>query len=115
MTDSKTSVKPLERLSELITDAHTQIQKDFLNINPVVGVNRRMRDSGIPVDVMTIDCLKTGKRIIIVLHDQHPDIIQYQFSFKAEEPSDEFNNLPLSELTIKILYDWMKDYFQSTH
>jgi hypothetical protein len=105
------SEKPLEKLSDFATEAHTRIQQDFEDINPVVGLSQGMRTIGIPADAMTIDCLKTGKRIIIVLHDQQPEIVQYQFSFKAQDPAEEFEILQFSELSAQIMYDWMKDYF----
>ena len=108
------SEKNLEILSNLVTDAHSRIQNDFENLNPIVGVSRGMRSIGIPADAMTIDCLKTGKRIIIILHDQQPEVLQYQFSFKAEDPAEEFMTLAIKELSVQILYDWMKEYFNIT-
>lgn len=105
--------KNLKTLCDLATEAHTRIQKDFKDINPVVGVNKKMRDIGVPADAMTIDCLKTGKRIIIILHDQQPDILNYQLSFKDKDPGEEFEQLQFKELTAQLLYDWIKDYFQT--
>ncbi|MCP3674727.1 MAG: hypothetical protein GY829_09720 [Gammaproteobacteria bacterium] len=105
------SEKNLEVLSDLVTEAHSQIQKDFEQINPIVGVNRGMRASGIPADIMTIDCLKTGKRIILILHDQQPDVLQYQFSFKDQDPAAEFMILKFEKLSNQVLYNWMKEYF----
>jgi hypothetical protein len=105
------SEQPLEILSDLATEAHTRIQQDFADINPVVGLSRGMRSIGIPADAMTIDCLRTGKRIIIILHDQQPEVLQYQFSFKAQDPAEEFETLLFKELTAETMYDWMKDYF----
>lgn len=107
------SEENLKKLCDLVTEAHTKIQKDFKNIDPVVGVNQRMRKAGIPVDVMTIDCLKSGKRIIIVLHDELPDIVRYQFSFKDQDPSDEFESLSASELELQVVYGWIKGYFST--
>ena len=108
------SEKNLEVLSDKVTDAHSRIQKDFEYINPIVGVSRGMRSIGIPADAMTIDCLRTGKRIIIILHDQHPEVLQYQFSYKAEDPAEEFMTLTFKELSTQTLYDWMKEYFTVT-
>ncbi|MEH6466650.1 MAG: hypothetical protein V7722_03385 [Porticoccus sp.] len=105
--------KPLSLLSDAISEAHVRIQADFEEINPVVGVSQKMRSHGIPVDMVTIDCLKSGKRIIVILHDEQPDIVSYQFSFKAEDPDDKFETIPLSELTAQTLYDWIKSYFSS--
>ena len=105
------SEENLEKLSGLVTEAHTRIQMDFEHINPIVGVSRGMRSVGIPADTMTIDCLRTGKRIIIILHDQQPEILQYQFSYKAQDPAEEFMTLTFKALSNQILYDWMKEYF----
>lgn len=102
---------PLKVLSDFVTEAHTRIQKDFLQINPVVGVTQKLRTINIPADAMTIDCLKSGKRIIIILHDEMPGILQFQFSLIKEDPADEFEQMAFSDLTQNHLYDWMKDYF----
>lgn len=101
----------LKTLSDIATEAHAKIQQDCPNINPVVGVNQGMRASGIPADVMTIDCLKTGKRIILILHDDEPDIVRYQFAFRDKDPAEEFEAIALKEITVKSLYDWIKGYF----
>jgi hypothetical protein len=103
--------KHLEALCDLTSASHERIQKDFKMINPVVGVSQKMRASGIPADAMTIDCLKSGKRIIIILHDLQPEIVSYQFSFKDKEPDEEFNTMLISELKEVTLYSWMKEYF----
>jgi len=107
--------KHLSTLCDLTSVAHARIQQDFETINPVVGVSQKMRDSGIPADAMTVDCLKTGKRIIIILHDQQPEMLSYQFSFKDKEPADEFEQISFAEFDETTLYSWMKDYFLSAN
>lgn len=104
----------LEALCDIVTKTHTRIQKDFKDINPMVGVNQQMREMGVPVDVVTIDCLKSGKRIILILHDHHPETIRYQFSFKDEDPDDQFEQIQVDELTEDILYNWIHSYFQNS-
>lgn len=104
---------PLSLLSDAATEAHVRIQEDFEDINAVVGVSQKMRSQGIPVDMMTIDCLKSGKRIIVILDDEQPDIVSYQFSFKDQDPEDKFEIIPLSELTDQTLYEWIKSYFSN--
>ncbi|BBB30843.1 hypothetical protein [Neptunomonas japonica] len=103
--------KYLKQLCDNVTDAHSRIKQDFKEIDPVVGVSQKMRDSGIAADVMTIDCLRSGKRIIIILHDQQPNIVSYQFTFKAQDPAEQFEQTPLAELSADKLYDWMESYF----
>ena len=102
---------PLEHLSNCVEIAHTRIQKDYTAMNPVVGVSQKLRPLGIPADVMTIDCLKTKKRIIVVLHDEMPSIVRFQFSYIDRDPGDDFHSIALSDFSEKHLYDWMKDYF----
>lgn len=110
------STTPLAIISDLVTEAHTRIQQDFALLDPVVGVSRKMRENGVPADAMTIDCLRSGKRIIVILHDQQPEIIRYQFSFRNSDPGDTFEVMELQALNAQTLYDWMKDYLStSTH
>ena len=101
----------LQILADTVTEAHTQIQQDYANIDPIVGVSRNMRKNGVPADAMTIDCLKSKKRIIIVLHDLQPDIIHYQFSFIDKDPEDVFESMNFTEVTKVVLYDWIREYF----
>ncbi|TCS43154.1 hypothetical protein [Reinekea marinisedimentorum] len=101
----------LELLSDRASAAHAQIQSDFKDINPIIGVNRGMRTAGIPADAMTIDCLVTDRRILLVLHDGLPDAVRLQYTLRNEDPSDEFKVIPLTEVTESALYGWMKDYF----
>lgn len=103
----------LEILSDCAEEAHARIQKDFLTINPVVGLHKGMRDIGFPADTMTIDCLKTQRRIILILHDEQPDILSYQFAFRDKDPSDEFETLAFKEMTTQLLYDWIAKYFST--
>ena len=106
--------KPLAILSDLVTDAHTKIQTDFTDLDPIVGVSQQMRSAGIAADLITIDCLRSGKRIIVVLQDQQPDVVHYQFSFRDQDPAANFEQMPLTDVNVNVLYDWMSRYFLST-
>lgn len=105
------SVDPLKTLSNLVNDAHTQIQAAHQHINPVVEVRQSMRDVGIPADVLTLDCLRTQRRITLILHDQHPGVVLYQFVTREEEVGGEFKQMALAEMSSQTLFDWMQDYF----
>ena len=106
--------KQLETICDIASVSHAQIQKDFADINPMVGVNRKMRDMGVPADAVTIDHLSSGKRIIMVLHDHYPETVNYQFSFKDTDPAQAFEQIELNELTTEKLYNWIKNYFRAT-
>jgi len=107
--------RPISSLYDLIAEAHANIQRDFANIDPVVGVITKMRTIGIQADAVTIDCLKTGKRILLVCHDEQPEVINYQFCLRNEDPADEFECIPLNNVTTKQLYDWMAANFSKQH
>jgi hypothetical protein len=98
-------------LSDIASQAHEKIQLDFKDINPVISVMQGMRKMGIPADVLTIDCLVTHKRILIVLHDLHPDIMRYQFIFIDQDPGDDYQEVVATDVTSDMVYGWIKDYF----
>lgn len=102
---------PLQTLYERITEAHARIQRDFGDIDPVVGVNRQMRAGGIPADAITIDSLKNDKRILLILHDRQPELVSYQFCQRNQDPDDAFANIALAGLTTDRLYAWIKEAF----
>lgn len=103
----------LQSLADIASNTHARIQQDFANINPIIGVNQGMRKAGIPADVMTIDCLKTNKRIIIILHDDLQGIARYQFAYRDKDPSDDFIEIQLSSITSELMYDWIQSYFSA--
>jgi len=102
---------PLKTLSDLVSDAHAQIQAAHEHINPVVEVRQGMRNAGIPADVLTLDCLRTQRRITLILHDQQPGVVLYQFVTRAEEVGGEFKQMPLADMSSETLVEWMEDYF----
>lgn len=102
---------PLKVLSDMASDAHARIQQHYEHINPVVEVRRGMRDGGIPADVMTIDCLQTRRRILLILHDAEPGVLLYQFVTLEDEMGEEFQRMLLQDVSQSTLVDWIKGYF----
>lgn len=105
------SEQSLKALSDMASDAHARIQAAHEHINPVVEVRRGMRDSGIPADVMTIDCLRTRRRITLILHDEQPGVLLYQFITIEEEVGKDFQSMALAEVDAQTLFQWIEDYF----
>lgn len=105
------SEDPLKALSDMASDAHARIQATHEHINPVVEVRRGMRDAGIPADVMTIDCLRTRRRITLILHDEQPGVLLYQFVTIEDEVGNDFKQMALSDINAGTLFDWIQDYF----
>jgi hypothetical protein len=105
------SEDPLKALSDMASDAHARIQATHQHINPVVEVRRGMRDSGIPADVMTIDCLRTRRRITLILHDEQPGVLLYQFITIDDEVGENFQSMALSAMDTQKLFQWIEGYF----
>lgn len=105
---------PLKTLSDIATEAHAGVQQAYPHINPVVGVRRGMRDTGIPADAMTIDCLNTRQRIVLILHDAHPGQLIYQFTTIDDDDGNEepaFRQMPLASVSASTLQEWIVSHF----
>lgn len=105
------SEDPLKSLSDMASEAHARIQAAHQSINPVIGVRRGMRDVGIPADAMTIDCLRTQRRIMLILHDGEPGTLLYRFVTIDEEAGDDFQRIELTNVNTQTLFDWIQEYF----
>ena len=103
----------LTTLCDIATEAHARIQRTYQDLDPVIGVSENMRNTGVPADVMTIDCLQSRKRILLILHDQQPGIISYQYGFMATDPERKFEQIASIELTAEVLFNWIKGYFRA--
>lgn len=99
------------QLADLAQDAQTKIQENYENINPIVGVITSMRSPEFPADAITIDCLASGKRIVVILHDHSPDEVAYQFGYREKESDIEVKKMPVDEVTTVQIYSWIEAYF----
>ncbi len=99
------------QLADIAGAAQIKIQQDFKKIDPIVGISRHMRKAGFPIDAMMIDCLSTGKRILILLNDDKPEYVSYQFGFKDKDPALDFDELFIKDVTEEKIYNWIKQYF----
>ncbi|WP_286238766.1 hypothetical protein [Neptuniibacter halophilus] len=100
----------LEQIWQRASEAHAAIQNAYSEMEPRVGVSQSMRSQGIPADAMTIDNPKNQRRIILILHDQQPETISYQFAWMDKDPEGEFKTLPDQQLTTGLIYEWMEAY-----
>ncbi len=103
--------KKIFQLVELATEAQLEIQKIFKDIDPVIGLVQSMRDSGFPVDALTIDSIVSRKRIILLLHDDKPEELTYQFTYMDKDPGEEFISVEYKDVTADQIYEWIKEYF----
>jgi hypothetical protein len=100
----------LYALSDIAGAAQTKIQQDFTDINPVIGLNSGLRQNGFAADIITIDCLLSGKRVMLLLHDDKPEEVAYQFGYKGKDPDSEFVFLAKDDVNQAQIYEWMKSH-----
>ncbi len=101
------------KLAELAQEAQAQIQCDFNHIDPIIGILKSLRPAGIPADALTIDCLNTKKRIALILHDENPQVIAYQFGYSDKDTDTAYERIPLQAVTANQIYTWIKEYFST--
>jgi len=94
-------------LSDIAAAAQARIQADFPELNPIIGVSHNLRDSGFAADTMTIQNHASDQRILIILHDEQPDIIDFEFGKISEDPSFEFEQIAYNDLDESRFYEWM--------
>lgn len=100
-------------LADLAAVAQTEIQKEFADLDPVIGIKRSMRDSGFPVDALTIDCIVSGRRIILLLHDEKPNELVYQFSYIDRDTGSDFITVSYDEVSPLWICGLIKEYMVS--
>ena len=98
-------------LSDLAQQAQAQVQAEYKDIDPVIGVSHNLRKSGFAADTLTIKNIKNDKRILMVLHDHKPDVVDYEFGIASQDPSFDFQEISLNDLTHEKLYQWMVQVF----
>ena len=90
--------EPIYKLSDIASEAQANIQRDFSDIDPIIGLMRNLRKSGFAADAMTIDSLVTGKRILLILHDDKPEQLAWQWCYRDKDPAMEFNYIALASV-----------------
>ena len=100
-------------LAEIAEAAQIEIQARCPQIDPLIGVSRNLREAGFAVDVMTIDCLKSGKRITLLVNDDKPGQISYQFGFRDRDPGSVFSEVAFEQLSCTELCRWITEYFSA--
>tara|TARA_R110001583_G_scaffold152219_1_gene304009 strand:- start:490 stop:807 length:318 start_codon:yes stop_codon:yes gene_type:complete len=100
-------------LAEIAEAAQVEIQASCPLTDPIIGVSRNLRDAGFAVDVMTIDCCKSGKRITLLVNDDKPGQVCYQLGFRDRDPGAVFESVAFEQLTSVELCRWITAYFSA--
>lgn len=101
----------LKKLSEIIAEANDLFDARHQNIDTVLGImDQVLRKQGIHADAVTVDCLGLNKKIVFLLHDDKPGIVDIAFGNKEGniESSSEYD---LKNISVANIIEIMKDNF----
>ena len=93
----------LQNLSEIVARANDLFYSKFDKIDTLMGImDQTLRKQGIKADAITIDCIALDKKIVILLHDDKPDIVSIALGNKAGDlySSSEYERVKISEAVI---------------
>jgi hypothetical protein len=83
----------LKNLSAIVASANDSFQSKF---------NKALRNQGMKADAITIDCIAQDKRIVILIHDDKPDLVDIALGNKEGDiySSSEYEINKISEAVI---------------
>ena len=75
----------------------------FDNIDTLMGImDKTLRNQGMKADAITIDCIALDKKIVILIHDDKPDVVSIAMGNKEGDiySSSEYELVKISEAFI---------------
>ncbi|NVK38350.1 MAG: hypothetical protein HWE18_10520 [Gammaproteobacteria bacterium] len=94
-------------LSDIAKLAQAQIQQDFPELDPIIGISHNLRNAGFAADTLTIDNIRNDKRIVMIVFDDQPEQVQYEYCRISQDPNFEFTIIALNDLTQDQFYAMM--------
>lgn len=95
------------QLGDIAGLAQKQFQEQYKNIDPIIGINRQLRKQGFAIDIMTIDCAVSQKRVTLLIEDAKPESAGYQFGEINKDPDNHFEMMAVDALNQQGFYDLM--------
>jgi hypothetical protein len=93
----------LQNLSEIVARANDVFYSKVDNIDTLMGImGKTLRNRGMKADAITIDCIALDKKIVILLQDDKPDVVDIALGNKEGDiySSSEYELAKLSEAVI---------------
>lgn len=103
----------LKNLSEIVAKANDALTTKYTDINTIMGImDKSLRQQGMQADAITVDCAALDKKIVMLLHDAKPDMVDIALGNKD---GDIFSSTehPLADLSEAFIVDLMKENFTS--
>ena len=105
-------MKPtLKQLSEIIAEANDAFFAIHDHINTIVGImDQSLRKQGMNADAVTIDCPSTKEKLVFVLHDIKPTMVDIALGNNEGDITSSYEQ-PLVDITVDWIVTLMKNHF----
>ena len=104
--------EPLKSFSEIIAQANDLFCEKNKSIDTVIGIiDQAFRKQGMNSDAISIDCIPLNKKIVFLLHDEKPKLVEIAFGNKAGDINSTSQQL-IEEVTVRKVVEYMLEYFQ---
>jgi CTP:phosphocholine cytidylyltransferase-like protein len=101
----------LHQLADNVAKANDTFFIKHPSVDTLMGImDKTLRKQGMQADAITLDCITLNKKVVMLVHDNKPDVIEVALGNKAGEilSSSQYQSSDLCEQTIITI---MEDYF----
>ena len=101
----------LNNLSEIVAKANDLFFNKFDTVDTIMGImDKTLRKQGMKADAITIGCIALNKKIVIVLYDEKPDIVEIALGNKAGDIHSS-RQCNVSDLSVEAMLEIMEANF----
>jgi len=101
----------LKKLSEVVAEANDLFDAGHKSIDTVLGImDQALRKQGINADAVTIDYISLNKKIVFLMHDDKPEIVDIAIGNK-EGNIQSSSAYDLNTLSVAMVVGIMEDNF----
>ena len=101
----------LNSLSEIVAKANDLFYERNQCIDTLMGImDKTLRKQGMAADAITIDCVAMDKKIVLVLHDSKPDVVDVALGNKAGEVYSSQEKI-FKDMTVTYVLAMMEENF----
>ena len=103
----------LKSISEMVARASDLFSRKFDKVDTLMGImDKTLRNQGMKADAITIDCISQKKKIVVLIHDDKPDVVEVALGNKEGDiySSSEY---VMDELSETVIFGLMETNFIS--
>jgi len=103
----------LKSISEVVAKASDLFSIKIDKIDVLMGImDKTLRNQGLKADAITLDCISQKKKIVVLIHDDKPDVVEVALGNKQGDiySSTEYG---INELSVAVIVGIMETNFIS--